>query len=206
MAAASGRRLKENNDVVNIADLIEELYAALVTNKDAGVEIGNLDIALSDLVDALRGTGDKTLTDIATALGLQATAVNQTAFAALIGAKADAAVMDPTATASVIAALKGLLKQMQGDGTAGKSTPVVVTGSTLQEQKTQADAAANVITFSANITAIEIYHEEGTWQEFTVNGLTLKVPAGGWARPIGGTAAATVTIPAGIDCIVGRLT
>ncbi|MEW6382153.1 MAG: hypothetical protein AB1611_21465 [bacterium] len=33
-----------------------------------------------------------------------------------IGAKADAAVIDPTAAASIIAALKGLLKQLQGTG------------------------------------------------------------------------------------------
>ena len=39
MAAGSGRRLKENDDPVNIADLIEELHAALVTNKDAGVQL-----------------------------------------------------------------------------------------------------------------------------------------------------------------------
>jgi len=83
--------------------------------------------------------------------------------------------------------------------------PTSVVGSLLNEQKDHTDAVANVITFSANISAIEIYHEETTWQTFIVNGLTLVVPAGGWARPIGGTPAATVTIPAGIDCIVGRL-
>jgi hypothetical protein len=82
---------------------------------------------------------------------------------------------------------------------------VTVNGSKLQEQLTQDDAVSNVLTFSANIAAIEIYHEEATWQEFTVNGLILTVPAYGWSRLIGGTAAASVTIPAGIDCIVGRL-
>jgi hypothetical protein len=79
-------------------------------------------------------------------------------------------------------------------------------GSTLQEQLTQADAVANVLTFSANITAIEIYHEESTWQTFIVNGLTFKIPAGGYRTPIGGVPGTTATIPAGINCLIGRLT
>ncbi len=80
-----------------------------------------------------------------------------------------------------------------------------LTGSILAEQKTQADADNNVITFTGDITAIEIYHKEATWQEFIVNGITITIPAGGYRTPIGGTVAKTVTIPAGIDCIVGRL-
>jgi len=85
------------------------------------------------------------------------------------------------------------------------SKDVQLTGSILQEQKTQADAVENIITFSANISNIEIYHEEVTWQTFIINGLTLLIPAGGYRTPIGGVAAATITIPAGIDCLVGRL-
>jgi hypothetical protein len=89
------------------------------------------------------------------------------------------------------------------------SAPVSIVGSlpyqTLAEQKTQADAVANVITFTGDIEAIEIYHEEATWQDFVVNGITLKIPAGGYRTPIAGTVAKTVTIPTGIDCIVGRL-
>lgn len=61
------------------------------------------------------------------------------------------------------------------------------------------------ITFTLNILAVEIYHEEATWQTFTVNGLALKIPAGGYRTPVGGTPATTVAIPAGISCIVGRL-
>jgi hypothetical protein len=82
---------------------------------------------------------------------------------------------------------------------------VVLIGCKLEEQKTNADAVDNVITFAENITAIEIYHAESTWQQFTVNGITLNIPAGGYRTPIGGTPGATVTIPAGVDCIVGRL-
>jgi hypothetical protein len=118
-----------------------------------------------------------------------------------LGAKADAAATVGDATPfSVIALLKGIFTKLLGTVT------VSLTGSTLQEQKTQADAVANVITFSANIVAIEIFHAEVTWQAFTVNGLTLTIPSGGYRTPVGGVAGATVTIPAGISCIVGRLT
>jgi len=83
-----------------------------------------------------------------------------------------------------------------------------ITGSlanqTLAEQKSNTDAIANVITFSDVIEAIEIYHEEATWQSFIINGLTIQIPAGGWSRPVGGVASAEVTIPS-ISCIVGRL-
>ena len=82
---------------------------------------------------------------------------------------------------------------------------VVVAGSKLEEQLTQADAIDNVLTFSESITSIEILHEESTWQEFEVNGLTLTVFAGGYRTILGGTPGATVTIPVGVSCIVGRL-
>jgi hypothetical protein len=82
---------------------------------------------------------------------------------------------------------------------------IKISGSFLEEQKTNADAETNVITFSANISAIEIYHEETTWQTFIVNGITLKIPAGGYRTPVGGTPSTEVTIPAGINCLVGRL-
>lgn len=101
-----------------------------------------------------------------------------------------------------------LVKMNDKDGQPIDSTNpfhVSLSGSILQEQKTQADAVANVITFSTNIVCIEIYHEAATWQTFIVNGLTLQIPSGGYRTPVGGTPAATVTIPAGLNCIVGRL-
>lgn len=82
---------------------------------------------------------------------------------------------------------------------------VVLSGSCLREQLTDADAVANVLTFSENITAIEIFHESVYWQEFIVNGLTITVPAGGYRTPVGGTPSMQVTIPVGVPCIVGRL-
>ena len=75
---------------------------------------------------------------------------------------------------------------------------------TLAEQKTDADAIANIITFSEPIEAIEIYHEESTWQTFIINGIPIIIPAGGWSRPVGGVASTDVTIPP-ITCLVGRL-
>lgn len=85
------------------------------------------------------------------------------------------------------------------------SVNVQLKGSILAEQKTQADAENNVITFAENITAIEIYHEEATWQTFTVNGINITAPAGGYRTPVAGVASVEVTIPAGVNCIVGRL-
>ncbi|MCE5220086.1 MAG: hypothetical protein LLF98_02160 [Clostridium sp.] len=78
-------------------------------------------------------------------------------------------------------------------------------GSILVEQKTQADASSNIITFTKDIHAIEIYHSETTAQKFTVNGIELTVPANGYRTKIGGTVGKTVTIPASVNCIVGRL-
>jgi len=81
----------------------------------------------------------------------------------------------------------------------------ILTGSTLVEQKNNTNAVNNVITFSAPITAVEIIHEESTWQTFIVNGISFKVPQGVYSRSIGGTPSAEVTIPTGITCAVGRL-
>lgn len=101
----------------------------------------------------------------------------------------------------------GQLKILSAAGTLvnAPSESVTLSGSNLAEQKTQADADNNVITFTENISTIEIYHAEPTWQTFTVNGIAITVPAGGYRTPVGGVAAKTVTIPANVNCIVGRL-
>jgi len=41
--ATSGRRFKENGEVVNQADMLEAIYNALVVNKNAGVSISGAD-------------------------------------------------------------------------------------------------------------------------------------------------------------------
>jgi hypothetical protein len=146
------------------------------------VAITNLDIALSALRDAIVKTGEtsKTLADLA----------------ALIGALADSAVVDPTASGSEIALLKGIIKQLQGDGTEGKAAPVSVVGDTLVETKNQADAVAGVVTFSENIKAIGILNTDlANDGVFTVNGIAIPVPKGTPFKDIiGGIPAASVAI------------
>ncbi|MFZ3132752.1 MAG: hypothetical protein WA125_17025 [Desulfosporosinus sp.] len=66
---------------------------------------------------------------LAKVIAAPATEAKQDALVTLIGTLADAAVIDPTAAGSVIAELKGIVKQMQGTGTAGTSMPVTVNGS-----------------------------------------------------------------------------
>ena len=80
-----------------------------------------------------------------------------------------------------------------------------LTGNIVAEQLDETDAVSEVLTFSANIESIEIYHEEATLQDFIVNGLTLTLASGGWRSPIAGTPSSEVTIPAGISCIITRL-
>lgn len=94
-----------------------------------------------------------------------------------------------------------VVKPMAPEGT----VTVAPEGTVIVEQKTQADATSDKVTFSAAIKAIEIYHAENTAQEFVVNGLTLKIPAGGYRTRIGGTPSAEVTLPASVTCILNRL-
>ena len=185
-----------------IADDYEPIYGR---NNAGRVELYGPDgnpISTSSGKLAVRASEVETLL---TTLGSKDYATQTTLAAILVqlGTTASAAVTDPTASAALIQLLKGLLKQLQGGGTG--AAPVQLSGSNLAEQKTQADAANNVITFTENISTIEIYHAEPTWQTFTVNGIAITVPAGGYRTPVGGVAAKTVTIPANVNCIVGRL-
>jgi len=45
MAPGSGRRLKEDNTTVNIADMIEALYNGLIVNKNAGLQVAGSNVA-----------------------------------------------------------------------------------------------------------------------------------------------------------------
>ena len=102
--------------------------------------------------------------------------------------------------------MQALLNFLAGlRNTAKDAFKVELSGSNVAEMQDQSDATADVLTFSENITSIEIYHSEATPQSFTVNGLTLIVAAGGWRSPIAGTPAKTVGIPTGVNCIVARL-
>ena len=90
------------------------------------------------------------------------------------------------------------------------SQPATIVGSlpntTLMEQKTQADAVAGVLTFSANINAIEIYNTDavnaGT---FNVNGVNITIPASEpFEAIIGGTPSPNITITDATTYIVSR--
>ena len=60
--------------------------------------------------------------------------VSSTTIEALLGALTATPVIDPTASGSEIALLKGIIKQLQGDGTTGKAAPVSITGSLANNQ------------------------------------------------------------------------
>jgi len=94
--------------------------------------------------------------------------------------------------------------------TPGTTNGVSIVGNlpnqTLVEQKTQENAVGGVLTFSANITCVEIYNTDainnGT---FTVNGLTIVVPATkSFMSPIGGTPSSTITVAGATTYIVNR--
>ncbi len=144
--------------------------------------------------------------DFVTKVNGLSTEAKQDALATLVGALNSTAETDPTAAANQIALLKGLIKQLQGDG--DKANAFQLTGSMVEEVLTEAGATggppADTLTFSANINSIEIWHDEATPQEFIVNGITLIIASGGWRSPIGGTPSSEVTIP-DISCTVSRL-
>ena len=140
----------------------QETLTTLVTKEVFNTKA---DVTLSALRDAIRGTSNKTLTDLATALaplatsakqdtlaGLVSTAANQTALQNLIGSLAAAAVTDPTASATVIQLLKGLLKQLQS------GNPVAVTDSALPDgaatDATLVDLQGKIDALAAKIDAI----------------------------------------------------
>jgi len=106
---------------------------------------------------------------------------------------------------TVLARLKSLEDNLGNIITGNTVIVSRVYGDVVDEQRTESDAVSDVITFSDDIFSIEIYHEEATWQDFIVNGISLKVPRGGYRTLVGGTAGKLVTIPPGISCLVSRL-
>jgi len=71
-----------------------------------------------------------------------------------MGAKADAAVIDPALSASEISLLKGIIKQLQGDGTAGKAAPVQVTGRVVKREATPPINAVALTTTNPTYSAV----------------------------------------------------
>lgn len=76
----------------------------------------------------------------------------------------------------------------------------------LQEQKTEAQATAGTLTFSEDISIIEIYNNHATTTGvFTVNGIAITVPAkASFQAAIGGTPGKTVAVTGTTSYIVGR--
>jgi len=57
MAVATGRRRKEDDTVVNLADMIEALYNGLIVNKDAGMQLSGSNLEVAAVVNVtLAGT------------------------------------------------------------------------------------------------------------------------------------------------------
>lgn len=90
----------------------------------------------------------------------------------------------------------------------GNDPKFQLSGSNLQEQKTEANAVGGVLTFSQTITTVEIYNTDVTNSgTFVVNGITIKVPADKvFKSAIGGTPSATVTVSGATSYIVSRYT
>jgi len=79
-------------------------------------------------------------------------------------------------------------------------------GNTLQEQFTETDAIANVLTFSENISTIELYNTDTiNTGIFNVNGIDITVPSEKYFKStIGGIPSTEVTISGATTYIVSR--
>ena len=79
-------------------------------------------------------------------------------------------------------------------------------GNTLQEQLTETDAIANVLSFSENISTIELYNTDAiNTGIFNVNGIDITVPPEKYFKStIGGTPSTEVTISSATTYIVSR--
>lgn len=95
-----------------------------------------------------------------------------------------------------------LVQVINPSGNPGEVPLVQLLGSSAAESKTESNAVADVVTFSAPITAVEVYHSEATPQVFVINGISLTIPSGGWRSSVAGVPAATVTLPSGITGVI----
>ena len=115
-----------NDDGVLLVELLGSLLVGEVAeNPTANTILGRMK-SLESKIDTLGVAIDSILAKI---IASPATEAKQTALEALVGTLTDTAVNDPTASGTIIALLKGLITQMQGDGASGKSMPVQLYGS-----------------------------------------------------------------------------
>ena len=115
-----------NDDGVLQVELLGSLLVGeVVENPTANTILGRMK-SLESKIDTLDDVIDSILAKI---IASPATEAKQAALEALVGTLTDTAVNDPTASGTIIALLKGLITQMQGDGASGKSMPVQLYGS-----------------------------------------------------------------------------
>lgn len=80
-----------------------------------------------------------------------------------------------------------------------------LSGSKVEEQKTQTNAVSGVLTFAENIGMIGIYNTSGTSGVFNVNGIDITVPANTpFEANVGGTPRKTVNVTGATSYIVTR--
>lgn len=122
---------------------------------------------LETLLSALAGKDFATQTTVAAILAKMiaapATEAKQDVLAGLVGAAADAAITDPATAATMIALLKGLIKQLQGTGTG--AVPAQLTGSIAEKasaQDTQVVTTVKAYARAAGASQIEVYVESGS--------------------------------------------
>jgi hypothetical protein len=122
--------------------------------------------------DAIRGTGSKTLTDLATALAPLATSAKQAEAIAALGAIANAAVTDPAANGTAIALLKGLLSRIQTlenkidsitDGTSPATVQLSGSNMELYGAVIGDRPAANTVAAGTTFTIVDDTQEFKTW-------------------------------------------
>ena len=130
------------------------------------------DIALTAFRDAIRGTGSKTLTDLAAALAPLATSAKQAEAIAALGAIANAAVTDPAANGTAIALLKGLLSRIQTlenkidsitDGTSPATVQLSGSNMELYGAVIGDRPAANTVAAGTTFTIVDDTQDFKTW-------------------------------------------
>ena len=125
-----------NDDGVLLVELLGSLLVGeAVENPTANTILGRMK-SLESKLDTLGVAIDSILAKI---IASPATEAKQAALEALVGTLTDTAVNDPTASGTIIALLKGLITQMQGDGASGKSMPVQLSGSILAKDEVTGD-------------------------------------------------------------------
>ena len=120
------KAISVNDDGVLLVELLGSLLIGEVAeNPTANTILGRMK-SLESKIDTLGVVIDSILAKM---IDSPATEAKQAALEALVGTLTDTAVNDPTASGTIIALLKGLITQMQGDGASGKSMPVSLSGS-----------------------------------------------------------------------------